>query len=41
MQDNQEVVVNKWNDGDNDFSKIVDKIRVYPVLKFSLVGRIL
>lgn len=28
-------------DADDDISKVIDKITVYPVLKFSLVGRIL
>lgn len=41
MQDGQEVPTDKWSDGDNDLSKIVEKVSVYPVLKLSLVGRIL
>ena len=38
---NDEVVdISDLNDTDDDLSKIVDKLKVYPVLKFTLTGRI-
>ncbi|MBM6993063.1 MAG: hypothetical protein I3J02_07360 [Prevotella sp.] len=41
MQNNQEVQMDNAESNDDDFSKIVDKIRIYPVMKLSIVGRIL
>ena len=39
-QNDNEVNTNEFNDVDDDLSKIVDKLTVYPVLKFTLTGRI-
>jgi hypothetical protein len=39
-QDNQEVKINELNDTDDDISKIIDKVKVYPVLKLTITGRI-
>jgi hypothetical protein len=39
-QDDKELIINEENDTDDKFSKTVDKMRVYPVLKFTLTGRI-
>lgn len=30
----------KQTDEDDDFTKIIDKLKVYPVLKFRICGRI-
>lgn len=41
-QNDKELDINDLDEkGDDDISDIVDKIKVYPVLKFSLTGRIL
>lgn len=39
-QDNKELKINELNDADDDLSKVIDKLNVYPVLKFTLTGRI-
>lgn len=39
-QDNKEVNINNLNNADDDLSKIIDKLTVYPVLKLTLTGRI-
>lgn len=40
-QNDTEVKINEMTKGDDDLSKIIDKLTVYPVLKFTLTGRIL
>lgn len=40
-QKGQEVDMSDVKDVNDTFSKIIDKIKIYPVLKFSLTGRIL
>ena len=40
-QNDTEVKINEMTRGDDDLSKIIDKLTVYPVLKFTLTGRIL
>jgi hypothetical protein len=40
-QNDTEVKINEMSKGDDDLSKIIDKFTVYPVLKFTLTGRIL
>lgn len=40
-QDDQEVDTSDLNKADDDLSKIIDKVKVYPVLKFVLTTRIL
>lgn len=39
-QNDTEVKVNELNDTDDDISKIIDKLTVYPVLKLTITGRI-
>ncbi|WP_028903862.1 MULTISPECIES: hypothetical protein [unclassified Prevotella] len=39
-QDNKEVKINELNDSDDDISKLIDKLTVYPVLKLTITGRI-
>ena len=39
-QNKQEVAISDLKKEDDTFSKIIDKFKVYPVLKFSLTGRI-
>lgn len=39
-QNNTELKINELNDADDDLSKVIDKLNVYPVLKFTLTGRI-
>lgn len=39
-QDGSELNINNQNKGDDDLSKIIDKLTVYPVLKFTITGRI-
>lgn len=39
-QKNAEVNINNVNDGDDDLSKVIDKLKVYPVLKLTITGRI-
>ena len=40
-QNDTEVNINEMSKGKDDLSKIIDKLTVYPVLKFTLTGRIL
>jgi len=40
-QNDTEVKINEMTKGDDDLSKLIDKLTVYPVLKFTLTGRIL
>jgi hypothetical protein len=40
-QNDTEVNINEMSKGEDDLSKIIDKLTVYPVLKFTLTGRIL
>jgi hypothetical protein len=41
-QNGQQLDVDKAiKKGDDDISKLIDKLTVYPVLKFTLTGRIL
>lgn len=40
-QDDQEVNISEINNGDDDISKVIDKLKVYPVIKFTLTYRIL
>ena len=41
MSDGNELdVLTELSESDDDFSKIVDKLKFYPVLKFRLCGRI-
>ena len=39
-QDDAEVDINEMTKGDDNLSKLIDKLRVYPVMKFTLTGRI-
>ena len=39
-QDDKEVKINELNDTDDDISKLIDKLTVYPVLKLTITGRI-
>lgn len=39
-QNDKELNINELNDADDDLSKIIDKLTVYPVLKFTITGRI-
>ena len=39
-QDNKEVKIDDLNDADDDLSKIINKLTVYPVLKLTITGRI-
>lgn len=39
-QNDAEVKINELNDNDDDLSKVIDKLTVYPVLKFTITGRI-
>lgn len=39
-QNDSEVLINDINEVDDDISDIIDKLSVYPVLKFTLTGRI-
>ena len=39
-QNNEEVKINELSKGDDDLSKIIDKLKVYPVLKLTLTGRL-
>ena len=40
-QNDTEVNINEMSKGKDDLPKIIDKLTVYPVLKFTLTGRIL
>lgn len=40
-QNDTELKINEMTKGDDDLSKIIDKLTVYPVLKLTLTGRIL
>lgn len=40
-QDEQEVDISDYTDSDDTISDIVNKVKVYPVLKFAITGRIL
>lgn len=41
-QNDKEVNINDLGKkGDDDLSDFIDKVRIYPVVKFSLTGRIL
>jgi hypothetical protein len=40
-QNDQESPTSLLKDNDSEWSKLIDKLTVYPVLKFTLTGRIL
>jgi hypothetical protein len=40
-QDDQEISATLKDKSDGDFSKVIDKLKVYPVLRLTLTGRIL
>jgi hypothetical protein len=39
-QNDAEVKIDKMNDAGDDLSKIIDKLKFYPVLKLTITGRI-
>lgn len=39
-QSDKEVMIDDLNDADDDLSKVINRLKVYPVLKFTITGRI-
>lgn len=39
-QNNAELKINDLNDADDDLSKVIDKLKFYPVMKLAITGRI-
>lgn len=39
-QNDKEVKIDKLNDADDDLSKVIDKLKFYPVIKLTITGRI-
>ena len=39
-QSDKEVKIDDLNDADDDLSKVINRLKVYPVLKFTITGRI-